>query len=298
MLADAEETCAGLGLTYRVVQLCTGDIGFGSAITYDLEVWAPGCAEWLEVSSVSNVTDFQARRANIKYRPGDGGKTRLVHTLNGSGLGHAAHADRRAGKLSAGGRFDGGARGAAPLDGRHRSHYPRPGIIRLMDAFLTASFQWIIGGVMLTGLAMLVLPILPGLWVMWIAALVYALANGFNTTAIIFMVIITILTVTGGLMDNILMGAKARVSGASWLSIAVALIGAVVGSILLPPLGGLLLAIAGIFLVEYLRIKDWRKALESTKGLALGCGWGVIARFGFGVLVMLVWLLWALVFSK
>jgi seryl-tRNA synthetase len=87
MLADAEATCAGLGLTYRVVQLCSGDIGFNSAITYDIEVWAPGCGEWLEVSSVSNVTDFQARRANIKYRPADGGKTRLVHTLNGSGLG-------------------------------------------------------------------------------------------------------------------------------------------------------------------------------------------------------------------
>jgi len=87
MLEAAEATCAGLGLTYRVVQLCTGDIGFGSAITYDLEVWAPGCDEWLEVSSVSNVTDFQARRANIKYRPTEGGKTRLVHTLNGSGLG-------------------------------------------------------------------------------------------------------------------------------------------------------------------------------------------------------------------
>ena len=87
MLEAAEATCAGLGLTYRVVQLCTGDIGFGSAITYDLEVWAPGCNEWLEVSSVSNVTDFQARRANIKYRPTEGGKTRLVHTLNGSGLG-------------------------------------------------------------------------------------------------------------------------------------------------------------------------------------------------------------------
>ncbi len=87
MLADAEQTCAELGLPYRVKQLCTGDIGFGSAITYDLEVWAPGCDEWLEVSSVSNVTDFQARRANIKYRPADGGKARLVHTLNGSGLG-------------------------------------------------------------------------------------------------------------------------------------------------------------------------------------------------------------------
>jgi seryl-tRNA synthetase len=87
MREDAEATCAALGLTYRVKQLCTGDIGFNSAITYDLEVWAPGCNEWLEVSSVSNVRDFQARRANIKYRPADGGKTRFPHTLNGSGLG-------------------------------------------------------------------------------------------------------------------------------------------------------------------------------------------------------------------
>ncbi|MFH2103585.1 MAG: serine--tRNA ligase [Chloroflexota bacterium] len=87
MRQDAEETCAGLGLTYRVKQLCTGDLGFCSATTYDIEVWAPGLEEWLEVSSVSNVTDFQARRANIKYRPAEGGKARFVHTLNGSGLG-------------------------------------------------------------------------------------------------------------------------------------------------------------------------------------------------------------------
>ncbi|MCS7248722.1 MAG: serine--tRNA ligase [Anaerolineales bacterium] len=87
MCRDAEETCALLGLPYRVKQLCTGDLGFASAITYDIEVWAAGCGEWLEVSSISNVTDFQARRANIKYRPADGGKARFVHTLNGSGLG-------------------------------------------------------------------------------------------------------------------------------------------------------------------------------------------------------------------
>jgi len=87
MVADAEETVAGLGIPYRVKQLCTADLGFGASITYDIEVWAPGCGEWLEVSSVSNVTDFQARRANIKYRPADGGRIRFVHTLNGSGLG-------------------------------------------------------------------------------------------------------------------------------------------------------------------------------------------------------------------
>jgi seryl-tRNA synthetase len=87
MRLDAEHTCAELGLTYRVIQLCTGDLDFKTRLTYDIEVWAPGCNEWLEVSSVSNVGDFQARRANIKYRPAEGGKLRLVHTLNGSGLG-------------------------------------------------------------------------------------------------------------------------------------------------------------------------------------------------------------------
>ncbi len=87
MRTDAEQTCAALGLPYRVKQLCTGDLGFGARMTYDIEVWSPGLQEWLEVSSVSNVGDFQSRRANIKYRPAEGGKTRLLHTLNGSGLG-------------------------------------------------------------------------------------------------------------------------------------------------------------------------------------------------------------------
>jgi seryl-tRNA synthetase len=87
MRENAEQTCADLGIPYRVKQLCTGDLGFGSAITYDIEAWAPGCDEWLEVSSVSNVTDFQARRANIRYRPAEGSKVRYPHTLNGSGLG-------------------------------------------------------------------------------------------------------------------------------------------------------------------------------------------------------------------
>src|SRR5689334_19091280 len=87
MREDAEATCAALGLPYRIKRLCTGDIGFGAAMTYDVEVWAAGCNEWLEVSSVSNDRDFQARRANIKYRPVDGGRARFLHTLNGSGLG-------------------------------------------------------------------------------------------------------------------------------------------------------------------------------------------------------------------
>ncbi len=87
MLAHAEETLAQLGLTYRVKLLCTADIGFGARMTYDLEVWAPGCNEWLEVSSVSNVGDFQARRANLRFRREAGAKPEFMHTLNGSGLG-------------------------------------------------------------------------------------------------------------------------------------------------------------------------------------------------------------------
>jgi seryl-tRNA synthetase len=86
MVRNAEEVCRRLGLPYRIVELCTGDLGFASAKSYDIEVWAPGCQEWLEVSSCSNCTDFQARRASIRYRPEQGAKPQFVHTLNGSGL--------------------------------------------------------------------------------------------------------------------------------------------------------------------------------------------------------------------
>ncbi len=86
LLANAETIVQRLGLPYRVVLLSTGDLGFSAAITYDIEVWAPGSQEWLEVSSCSWFTDFQARRANIRYRPEKGAKPRFVHTLNGSGL--------------------------------------------------------------------------------------------------------------------------------------------------------------------------------------------------------------------
>jgi seryl-tRNA synthetase len=86
MVGDAEAICQGLGIPYRLIQMCTGDLGFQAAKKYDLEVWAPGVEEWLEVSSLSNCTDFQARRANLRYRPEPGARPRFVHTLNGSGL--------------------------------------------------------------------------------------------------------------------------------------------------------------------------------------------------------------------
>ncbi len=86
LVHDAEEVAQLLEIPYRVVQMCTGDLSFTAAIKFDIEMWAPGCREWLEVSSCSNFKDFQARRANIRYRPRPGARPRYVHTLNGSGL--------------------------------------------------------------------------------------------------------------------------------------------------------------------------------------------------------------------
>jgi len=86
LLEDAEDVCRRLGIAHRVVQMCTGDLGFSAAKKYDVEMWAPGVQEWLEVSSCSNCEDFQTRRANIRYRPEPGARLQFVHTLNGSGL--------------------------------------------------------------------------------------------------------------------------------------------------------------------------------------------------------------------
>ncbi|MCC6766310.1 MAG: serine--tRNA ligase [Deltaproteobacteria bacterium] len=86
LLDDAEDVCRRLGIAHRVVQMCTGDLSFTAAMKFDVELWAPGCAEWLEVSSCSSFRDFQARRAGIRYRPAAQAKPELVHTLNGSGL--------------------------------------------------------------------------------------------------------------------------------------------------------------------------------------------------------------------
>jgi seryl-tRNA synthetase len=86
MTADAEAVLRGLGLVYRVKELCTGDLGITAVKSYDLDVWAPGCQEWLEVSTCSNCDDYQARRASIRFRREAGARPEFVHTLNGSGV--------------------------------------------------------------------------------------------------------------------------------------------------------------------------------------------------------------------
>ena len=116
LLADAEDVLKQLELPYRVIQMCTGDLSFSAMVKFDLEVWAPGCNEWLEVSSCSNFGDFQARAGEDPLQgSGQQGKEPLRAHPQRIGPGAAAHADRGAGDLSARGRQAGRARGAAPL---------------------------------------------------------------------------------------------------------------------------------------------------------------------------------------
>ncbi len=147
--------------------------------------------------------------------------------------------------------------------------------------------------VMLVGLAGLIFPILPGLVIIWLAGLVYGILSGFTTPGWIILAAMTVLMLVGSLIDNVIMGASARQQGASWLAIGVALVLGVVGSLLLPPFGGLAAALLGLFGLEFWRLRDWRKALESTKGMAIGCGWSSLIRVLMGVLMIGLWLLLA-----
>jgi uncharacterized protein YqgC (DUF456 family) len=138
-------------------------------------------------------------------------------------------------------------------------------------------------------------PILPGLVIIWVAALVYGLLGNFSTTGIILFVIITVLMLGGNIIDNVMMGTSARKTGASWLSIGVALVAGLLGSLIWPPLGGLFAALLGIFLVEFYRLRDWRMALNSTRSMAVGCGWAVVIRLIIGAVMVGLYVLWAFV---
>jgi uncharacterized protein len=148
---------------------------------------------------------------------------------------------------------------------------------------------------MLVGLFGLLIPIIPGITIIWVAALAYGLIAGFNLAGGIVFGVITVLMIVGNFADNLLMGASARKTGASWISILVALVAGIVGTFVLPPVGGLLFALVGIFIVEYIRVRDWKKALESLRGMATGCGWSVAARFIIGLMMIAWWLIWAFV---
>ena len=139
MTGVAESILQRLGLAYRVVLMSTREMGFVQAKKYDLEVWAPGVERWLEVSSCSNFTDYQARRMAIRHRPEPGAKPELVHTLNGSALGMARTVRRDPRDVPATRRHDRRPRGApaVPAAADHRAGDPRGDVVRL-TAGLTA----------------------------------------------------------------------------------------------------------------------------------------------------------------
>ena len=153
----------------------------------------------------------------------------------------------------------------------------------------------IIGVVMIGGLLSLIIPIMPGLTIIWVAGLVYGIISGFDWLSAVLFLFMTTLMIIGNISDNLFMGGSARYSGASWLSIGVALIAGIAGSILFPPIGGLLAALIGIFIVELARLKDLKHAWNSLRSMATGCGWAFIVRFIFGLIMIFWWILWAFV---
>ena len=145
----------------------------------------------------------------------------------------------------------------------------------------------LVGLTMVVGWLSLLIVIIPGLVIMWVGALGYGIATGFDTTGWIIFAIMTVLMVVG---------ASARQKGASWCSLGAAWVGAIIGTIVLPPIGGLIFALLALFLVEYFRLKDSKQAFDSSTSLATGCGWAVGVRLAIGFVMLILWILWAFVF--
>ena len=145
---------------------------------------------------------------------------------------------------------------------------------------------------MLIGLFGSIVPVFPGPFIMWLSALGYGLASGFEPVGIVLFILITVLMVVAGLVDNVFMSAGARRSGASWRSIILALIAGVVGTVIFPPFGGIIAAPLTVLLVEYLRLRDLDQAWLALRGLATGWGLSFLVRFSLGLLMMILWWIW------
>lgn len=146
---------------------------------------------------------------------------------------------------------------------------------------------------MLVGLFGLIVPVFPGSLIMWIAALVYGLVNGFGLASGILFAFITLLMITSQVADNLLTSAGARWGGASWVAVGLAIVAGIAGTILLPPFGGMITAPLAILLYEYTRLRNFKKAFNALKGLVLGYGAAYFVRLGLGLGILILWLIWA-----
>lgn len=148
--------------------------------------------------------------------------------------------------------------------------------------------------IMGVGLLGLLFYIIPGLTIIWLAVLVYAIVTGFTVPTAILFGIITLLMVGGNLIDNLLMGAEAKKTGASWIAVVVALVAGIAGTFLLPPFGGLIFAALSILIVEWIRKRDLREGAKSAGGILRGCGLTVVSRFAIGLLMIGLWVIWVI----
>lgn len=164
-----------------------------------------------------------------------------------------------------------------------------------MDYVANSSwFVPVLAVIMAVGLLGLLFYIIPGLTIIWLAVLVYAIVTGLNVSSGILFGIITLLMIGGNLVDNLLMGVEAKKTGASWPSILVALVAGIAGTFILPPFGGLVFAAVGILVVEWVRKRDLTEGAKSAGGILRGCGLAVMARLGIGLLMIGIWVVWVL----
>ena len=161
----------------------------------------------------------------------------------------------------------------------------------LSPAALTV-VQLVIAAVMSAGLVSLFTFVIPGLTIIWLSALAYGLLTGFNLASGICFALITLLMIFGNVVDQLLMGAKAKQSGASWTGVILSTIAAFVFSFLWPPFGGIITAMLVLFVFEFIRLRDWRKAGGTTKEMAVGCASAVVARFFIGLVMISLWVVW------
>ena len=163
-----------------------------------------------------------------------------------------------------------------------------------MPAWLSEAIFVITFIIMAVGLIGLVVPIFPGIFVIWLAALGYGVITGFTTLGWVLFVLLTLLMITGATIDNVLMGAKAHKEGAAWYTLALGMLAGILGTIIFPPFGGLIAAPLVVWLLEYLRQRDVGKALASLRGLAIGWGASFVVRFMLGLAMIGIWLVWAI----
>jgi len=148
---------------------------------------------------------------------------------------------------------------------------------------------------LMMAVGLLMIPILPGLVIIWVSALGYGIAVGFGMLGWVMTALITVLMLAGSILDNVLMGAQAHKEGAPWWVVLIAMAAAIIGSFVIPIpiIGGILAALLVLFLLEWMRLKNARKALASMRGMLVGCGWAFVFRFIMGLIMIGLWLIWA-----